>query len=171
MSREILHGDAKRMTSKEFLEQYRDSVYEVRRITGEINELRERALSFGSAWRGETYLLEVKDKETGAKRKVPAFEPMSGGGNGRNTSMEAVDAYIDKEFDRLRKAKVNALVNRRVVVDAIEAVDDARYRELLSHRYVGLYTWEWIAETMHADRATIWRWHGAALLKIWIPLS
>jgi len=132
------------MTVKEFLKQYGDMQYEVRRIEAEIAELRERALSIRSSGK-------INDTVQGG---------------GLNNSMKAVDVYIDKELNRLRKAKANALVKRQEVQSVIEAVEDARYRELLSHRYISLRTWEWIAETMHASRRHITRWHGQALQQV-----
>ena len=30
-------------------------------------------------------------------------------------------------------------------------------------------TWEAIGETLHADRTTVWRWHGRALQDVKMP--
>jgi hypothetical protein len=152
------------MTAKEFLQRYGDAIHDERRILAEIEELRERATSIRGGWHGESYMQEIKKgKDKGKKVLSMAVMP---NGRGGNDSMAEVDAYIDKEFSRLRKAKANSFVARREVVAAIDLVEDARYRELLSHRYIGFHTWEWIAETMETDTKQVWRWHGRALREI-----
>jgi len=154
------------MTAKEYLQRYGDAIHDERRILSEIEELRERATSIRGGWHGESYMQEIKSGEAKGK-KVYSTAIVPRGHNGNN-SMAEVDSYIDKEFDRLRKAKANSMMIRFEVVTTIDLVEDARYRELLSHRYIGLHTWEWIAETMGYERRHIIRLHGEALQKIQI---
>lgn len=49
------------------------------------------------------------------------------------------------------------------VTETIDAVEDIRYRILLRLRYLCGMTWEKIAEMMHADLRTVYRWHEHAL--------
>ena len=149
------------MTAKEFLNQYRESLCEARRIEAEIAELRDRAMSIQGSWHGENYTV-TRRREDGAELRYEAMALMPRA-HGSNRSMTMVDSYIDKERGRLERAYDRALAVRQQVVAAIEAVPDARYRELLSHRYVSLRTWEWIAETMGVSTKQVHRWHGAAL--------
>lgn len=58
---------------------------------------------------------------------------------------------------------------KRQVIDAIDAVEDMRYRRLLELRYRNYLTWEQIADDMHYDVRNVYKLHGKALLKIKVP--
>lgn len=70
--------------------------------------------------------------------------------------------------------QINAEINRlcavkRMVNDAIDAVEDARYRWLLELRYRNYMSWERIAEEMCYDPRHVQRLHGEALLCVIVP--
>ncbi len=73
-----------------------------------------------------------------------------------------LEAEINADIDRLVDLK-------REIAQAIANVASAEYRTLLEARYLTGWKWERIEDEMHADRITLWRWHGRALNEIKIP--
>lgn len=73
-----------------------------------------------------------------------------------------MDARINGQIAEMCRIK-------RLVWEAIEAVEDMRYRELLEYRYRNCWTWEQIAEAMGYDLRWIHRLHGMALLRVRVP--
>lgn len=55
------------------------------------------------------------------------------------------------------------------IKDAIATVKNIDERLVLQYRYMDGMTWEAIGETLHADRTTVWRWHGRALQHFKMP--
>lgn len=53
--------------------------------------------------------------------------------------------------------------------EVIETVQDTDERLVLKYRYVHGMTWDQIGNEMHADRTTIYRWHGRALTHVILP--
>lgn len=132
------------MTPKEFLSQARDIDS---RIDKKIEE-RERLLAKVTAGR------------------VTHLTGMPRGGNFDWT--DAVNAVI--EMDKAINAEISALCRiKREVNEAIDAVEDARYRRLLELRYRNYYTWERIADEMGYDVRWVYQMHGKALLHVRIP--
>lgn len=58
---------------------------------------------------------------------------------------------------------------KRAVNNAIDSVEDMRYRRLLEMRYRNYMTFEQIAAAMAYDVRTIHRLHGKALLRVRVP--
>ena len=67
-------------------------------------------------------------------------------------------------FDIQRLCTVKRLVN-----DAIDAVEDMRYRRVLELRYRNYMSWERIAEEMTYDPRWVQELHGRALLCVKVP--
>ena len=81
---------------------------------------------------------------------------------------ETADRLIELE------QRVNATIREMVrlklaAMDAIDAVEESRLREVLELYYIDGYTWEQVAETMQLDPRWVYRLHGKALLKICVP--
>ena len=75
------------------------------------------------------------------------------------------DAYA--AFSERISAKVAELISVRVeIIQAVELLQDRRYRILLTCRYIRGMTWEKIAVEMHYSWKQIHRLHGAALVAI-----
>ena len=73
--------------------------------------------------------------------------------------MEAeIDAEIDKFVDLKRQM--------RSVIDELDNVDE---KVVLTNRYVLQQSWESIAEELHADVRTVFRWHSKALRNLRLP--
>ncbi len=71
----------------------------------------------------------------------------------------------DKIADEL--AELSALKDQiREVIDTVQDTDE---QLVLKYRYVHNMTWEQIGNEMHADRSTIYRWHGNALKHATLP--
>ena len=74
------------------------------------------------------------------------------------------------EFERVVNARVRDMCRlKRLAQEAIDRVEDARYRELLELYYIDGFTWEQVAETMEYDVRHVTRLHGEALLKVRVP--
>ena len=74
------------------------------------------------------------------------------------------------ELERGVNARVRDMCRlKRLAQEAIDRVEDARYRELLELYYIDGFTWEQVAETMEYDVRHVTRLHGEALLKVRVP--
>ena len=54
-------------------------------------------------------------------------------------------------------------------IDAIDAVEEDRLREVLELYYIDCFTWEQVAERMELDPRWVFRLHGKALLRVKVP--
>jgi DNA-directed RNA polymerase specialized sigma subunit len=77
-------------------------------------------------------------------------------------SVVEIDKRIGDEIAELCKIK-------RLVNEAIDAVDDVRYRQVLERRYRFYMSWDEIAEEMGYDPRHVQRLHGEALLCVVVP--
>ena len=128
-------------------------------------------MSIGSSWHGENYLQDIAtvDEDGNVHHRKESSTAFTPSGTGKNISMMQVDAYIDKERDRLDKARANAMALRMEISAAINAVEDARYRDLLSAHYISLIPLEVYAPTVPCSAATVYRWRNEALNCIFVP--
>lgn len=89
--------------------------------------------------------------------------PHAGGQSG----LEAYAAKLDDMERRMIKWKQEALERAEKVYGTIRALPDTSGEEnlkaVLYYRYIDFMKWEDIQEKLHADRATIYRWHIKAL--------
>ena len=132
------------MTAKEFLRRARSIDRRIDEATERVERLRARL-------------------ESGRMSSITGM-PRGGASDWTVTA----DRLIELERD------VNARVRdmcrlKRLAQEAIDRVDDARYRELLELYYIDGFTWEQVAETMEYDVRHVTRLHGEALLKVRVP--
>ena len=81
---------------------------------------------------------------------------------------ETADRLI--ELEKRINAQTRDMVRLKLAaLDAIQAVDDARMRELLELYYLDGYTWERVAERMELTERWVLILHGRALLKVKVP--
>lgn len=81
------------------------------------------------------------------------------GGNSQETAMVKYleyDEKIQRRLKRLYEIKAE-------VIDAISAVDNPTYRQLLQLRYIEFCKWERIAEVMGYGQTQIFKFHLRAL--------
>lgn len=134
------------MTAKEFLMQ----AWKIDDRIDERIEERERLLAKLTAGRGTNL--------SGMPR------------GGRYDWTDAVSRVI--EADRAIAAEITKLCEvKRLVNDAIEAVEDSRRRRVLELRYRNYMRWEQIADVMGYDVRHVTRLHGEALLDVVVPES
>lgn len=127
---------------KNLLQQYHIAEQEEARLTEEIERWRSRAEQTTAGY---------------------SFAP-SGGGDGR--SLENTVAHI-ADLTRQLTAQRDKLVSlRQTLGSAIDAVPDARLRELLRLRYIEGLTWERISVRMNYSYMQVCRLHGKALNEI-----
>lgn len=74
----------------------------------------------------------------------------------------ALETKINDEIDTLVDLKEQI----RGVIDRVTDTDE---RMVLRYRYVHNYTWEQIGDELNADKSTVRRWHGNALLHAEVP--
>lgn len=81
---------------------------------------------------------------------------------------ETADRVI--ELEKRVNARIREMVrHKQAAMDAIDAVEESRLREVLELYYIDGLTWDKVAETMQLDRRWVTRLHGKALLKIKVP--
>ena len=77
-----------------------------------------------------------------------------------------------ESYEREINAKIDKLVEKRLEIEkAIDAVPDARYREILTRRYLLHQAWDLISEQMGYSLSHLYKLHGSALQKISVPHS
>ena len=132
------------MTAKEFLRMARGADRRIDKATERVERLRARL-------------------EAGRLNQLTG---MPRGGNADWT--ETADVLI--ELEKTVNARVREMCRiKRLAMEAIESVDEMRYREVLELYYLDGYTWDKVAETMGYDVRHITRLHGKALLKVKVP--
>lgn len=110
-------------------------------------------------------LEEKRQLEALATNISAAFGSGSGGAGvsdkvGKNS---ARIADLEKEIDK----KIDRLVDLREEIEtAIAAVEDSRYRTILTERYINGKKWSDIASNMHIDVRWVFSLHGYALKEI-----
>lgn len=132
------------MTAKEFLRQARDADRRIDKAQERVERLRARL-------------------EAGRMSRITGM-PRGGGEDWTETA----DSLI--ELERVVNARIREMCKiKRLAMEAIEAVEEMRYREVLELYYLDGYTWEKVAEQMQLDRRWVTRLHGKALMKIKVP--
>ena len=111
------------------------------------------------------YLSQVKrqDQRIGAlldrQRRYHELGALRTGGS---ASMRALEKELDARIDAYA-----ALV--REIEGAIDAVEDAQYRDLLRYRYLNGWGWQKIADRMRFSQDWVWRLHARALRQVRVP--
>ena len=132
------------MTAYEFLSQGRRIDDRIERKKEEIERLRSR-------------LTKATAQLTGMPR----------GGSGGDWTDADVKLL---ELEGVIAAEIKQLCTvKRQIIEAISAVQDTRYRDLLEMRYRNNYTFEKIAVTMNYDWRHIMRMHKEALEVVKVP--
>lgn len=81
---------------------------------------------------------------------------------------ETADRLI--ELEQRVNAQVREMVRWKLAaIDAIDAVEEARLREVLELYYIDGFTWEQVAQRMCYEVRQIYRLHGVALRKVKVP--
>ena len=81
---------------------------------------------------------------------------------------ETADRLI--ELEQRVNAQVRAMVRWKLAaIDVIDAVEEARLREVLELYYIDGFTWEQVAQRMELDPRWVFRLHGKALLRVKVP--
>lgn len=74
------------------------------------------------------------------------------------------------ELEQKVNARTRELVRWKLAaIDAINAVEEMRLREVLELYYIDGFTWEQVAERMGYEQRQVYRLHGMALLRIKVP--
>ena len=132
------------MTAKEFLRRARGMDRRIDEATERVMRLRARL-------------------ETG---RMAQISDMPRGGSSDWT--DTANALIDLEHTMNAQIREMCKV-KRLAMEVIEAVEEARYREVLELYYLDGFTWEQVAEQMGYDLRWIYRLHGRALKKVRVP--
>ena len=81
---------------------------------------------------------------------------------------ETADKLI--ELEQIVNARVREMCKvKQLAMEAIEAVKEMRYREVLELYYLDGYTWKQVAEQMHYTERNVTMLHGKALQRIKVP--
>lgn len=132
------------MTAKEFLRRAREVDRRVDEAQERVERLRARL-------------------EAGRMSQITGM-PRGGSGDWTQT----VDRLI--ALEQAVNARTRELVRWKLAaMDAIDAVEEARLREVLELYYIDGFTWEQVAKQMNTDLRWVYRLHGRALLQIRVP--
>ncbi len=135
------------MTAKEYLRQAYRLDHRINSDIAEMERLREMACSVGS----------------------PGFEE-------RHNPNRATDAPFVKSLEKVWELnkkiddEIDSLIDLKDQMrEAIAKVSDIDEQLVLRYRYIHNMTWEEIGNRLHADRTTVYRWHGMALKNFILP--
>lgn len=132
------------MTAKEFLRRARTVDRRVGEITERVERLRARL-------------------ESGRQSSVTGM-PRGGAKDWTDTA----DRLI--ELERRLNAQTRESVRWKLAaIDAIDAIEDSRLREVLELYYLDGFSWEQVAHRMGYDKRWVFRLHGRALMRIHVP--
>lgn len=132
------------MTAKEFLRRARAVDRRVDEAQERVERLRARL-------------------ESGRMSQITGM-PRGGGADWTETA----DRLI--ELEQRVNARTRELVRWKLAaIDAIDAVEEARLREVLELYYIDGFTWEQVAQRMGLDLRWVYRLHGKALLQVKVP--
>ena len=132
------------MTSKEFLRQARTIDRRIDEATERVERLRAKL-------------------EAGRMSQITG-QPRGGVSDWTDTA----DRLI--ELEKGINARVREMCRlKRLAQEAIDAVDEARLREVLELYYIDGFTWEQVAQRMGLDLRWVFRLHGRALLRVKVP--
>lgn len=125
------------------------------------------------AWRTEDRIAERIEERERLLAKLTAGRGSNLSGMPRGGCYDWTDAVSRViEADRAIAAEITKLGEvKRLVNDAIEAVENPRRRRVLELRYRNYLRWEQIAEVMGYDVRHVTRLHGEALLDVVVPES
>ena len=135
------------MTNKEYLRQAYRLDQKINSDIEEVARLREMASSISSPLLGD----KIQTSRSGEAPFVRSIEKII-----------MMEKKIDREIDLLVDLKSQ-------IRDVIAAVPDTDERMVLRYRYIHNLTWEQIGNELNADKSTIRRWHGSALLHVVLP--
>ena len=132
------------MTAKEFLRRARTVDRRVDEAQERVDRLRARL-------------------EAGRMSQITGM-PRGGGADWTETADKLI------ELEQRVNARTRKLVQWKLAaIDAIDAVEEARLREVLELYYVDGYSWARVAERMGLDLRWVYRLHGRALLCVKVP--
>lgn len=132
------------MTAKEFLRRARSVDRRVDEAQERVKRLRARL-------------------ESGRMSQITGM-PRGGGADWTETADKLI------ELEQKVNAQTRELVRwKRMAIDAIDAVEEARLREVLELYYIDGFTWEQVAKRMELDPRWVFRLHGKALLRVKVP--
>ena len=135
------------MTNKEYLRQAYRLDQKINSDIEEVARLREMATSISSPVLGD----KVQTSRSGDAPFVRSIEKIL-----------LLEEKINREIDMLVDLKSQ-------MRDVIAAVPDMDERMVLRYRYIHNLTWEQIGNELNADKSTIRRWHGSALIHVVLP--
>ena len=135
------------MTNKEYLRQAYRLDQRINSNIDEVTRLRNMAGMISSPVLGE----KVQTSKSGDAPFARSMEKIL-----------LLEEKINSEVDLLVDLKSQ-------MRDVIAAVPDTDERMVLRYRYIHGFTWEQIGNELNADKSTIRRWHGSALLHVVLP--
>lgn len=127
------------MTAREYLEQYKRAYYRAERLQKKLDELRD---NYDSVPGGISLSSYSSDISKPTERKVER---------------------VQRAFDRWAAAQLDAVEIRQQIFDTISGIDDSKTADLLWYRYLGLFTWEDVCETVGYSWNWVHRKHAEGL--------
>ena len=132
------------MTAKEFLRRVRTADRRIDEATERVERIRAKL-------------------EAGRMSSVTGM-PRGGGQDWTVTA----DSLI--ELERGVNARIREMCRlKRLAMEAIDQVEEARLREVLELYYIDGMTWEQVAERIGLDLRWVFRLHGRALMCVKVP--
>lgn len=97
--------------------------------------------------------------------------PRGGGSDWTDSVSRAteIDKKLEAAIDNLNVDVQEMCRVKRIIAEAIDSVDEARYRLVLEYRYRDLLKWEDVAAKMGYELRQTFNLHGEALLRVKVP--
>ena len=127
------------MTVKQWLMRYQNADKKIESLLRERQETYERLVSITSQLNGDT---------VSGSKDPHKFDELA-----------EIDSYIRQEVKK-------SIAIKTEITTAINELEDWRYRDVLSYRYINNYIWDSIADSMSYTRQHVTRLHGYALIAI-----
>lgn len=132
------------MTAKEFLQKIRGIDRRIEWSTERAERVRARL-------------------EAGSMSKITGM-PRGGGEDWTKTADDLIE--LEKEINARTREMCRL---KRLGIEAVERVEEARLREVLELYYIDAYTWNQVAEMMERTVRHVQRLHVMALEKVRVP--
>lgn len=140
--------------AKEYLRQYRQALFEIRRLEDELEQMRTLAAGLGSV-----NFVKVRNEKTG-KVELMVMDRVTS--SSVSDMSDRIVSLADAE-GRLEERRAYALKLLMEIEEVIGRVEDVTERQLLHLRYIQLHKWERIADELHMTTRWVYKLHGRGL--------
>lgn len=124
-------------------------------------------------YRMETRLRSLRERSARYRDMAtvitPRYDAQPSGSGGGESKPERYAIKVLELEEELRAWDADYAAAVREIERAVSALPDARYRDVLTYRYLNFWSWARIAREMHYSRDYIMQLHAAAMVRFTPP--